>query len=105
MENISFCGINCEKCPVYVATIDGSLEKKQVVSREWGELYDRTFSVDEMICYGCKSDIRFFLCSKCDIESCNRDKGIGACRSCATYPCERIKAFNDYLDKNDVNYR
>lgn len=98
MENTnSYCGINCTKCPVYIATAAKSLELKQKIANDWGKLYNRNFTAEEMTCYGCKKEQRFSLCSKCDIERCNRAKGNQHCRVCKEYPCNRILEFESNL--------
>ncbi|MGV8147002.1 MAG: DUF3795 domain-containing protein [Alkaliphilus sp.] len=35
---MSYCGINCKKCPVYIASISNSKALKQEVALDWREL-------------------------------------------------------------------
>lgn len=100
----SYCGINCTKCPVYIATVTESLDLKQKVADDWGKLYNRSFTAEEMVCYGCKKDVRLSLCSKCDIEVCNIAKGNDNCRICREYPCNRISEFESNLKGKDMFY-
>ena len=97
---ISYCGFDCNECPVYVATIneDSDLRKKTAI--EWGEMYKRSFSDEDIVCYGCKSDKLFVLCAKCDFKDCSIEKGIEKCDDCHSYPCDRIKKFNNWIDDN-----
>lgn len=44
---------------------------KEKLAVEWGNLYKRSFSVNEMECHGCKSGKKFFLSNACDITLCN----------------------------------
>ena len=104
MKSISYCGVNCRNCPVYVATIENSDVKKSEVANDWSRLYNREFRSEDMTCFGCKSDTRFSLCSKCDIEKCNISKKNDNCRECREYPCERIKEFESNLEKENLNY-
>jgi len=104
MNSPSYCGINCEKCPVFIATITDSESMKSDVAEEWGRLYKRKFAFEEMTCYGCKSEIRFGLCSSCDIEKCNVSKGNENCRSCKEYPCNRISKFESNLKEEDLYF-
>ena len=97
MHRSSYCGINCEKCKVYVATIKNDDSLKQEIADEWSDLYKRSFNKEDMICYGCKSDTLFCLCSLCDIPGCNKKHNIENCEDCTEFSgCERIKRFFDY---------
>lgn len=100
----SYCGINCYKCPVYMATNSNSLEKKKEIAEAWGKMYKRAFLPEEMTCYGCKSKTHFLLCSKCDIVDCNKSRENEHCGECAIYPCERIQKFESSLKEKDLYY-
>ena len=96
MHRSSYCGVNCEKCKVYIGTNTNNDSIKQEVANEWSVLYKRDFNKEDMICNGCKSDTLFSLCSLCDIPSCNTARGIENCEECDVFPCERIRQFFDY---------
>ena len=100
MHRSSYCGVNCEKCRVYIGTMTDDDNIKQEIANEWGLLYKRDFKKADMNCKGCKSDIHFSLCASCDITSCNVDRGINNCEDCDIYPCERIKRFFNFHKNN-----
>jgi len=102
MHKSSFCGVNCEKCNVYIATTTDDNELKEKVIKEWGELYKRTFSIDDIKCFGCKSGVLFGLCALCDIRPCNEEKGTDSCEDCKVFPCDRMKRFYDFHKENDT---
>ena len=108
MHRSSYCGVNCEKCKVYVATMADDDNLKAEVAREWSLLYKNSFTkekdfiVSDMICHGCKSDIRFGLCKLCDIPECNIKHNVENCEDCAQFPCERIQRFFEYHKNNDT---
>lgn len=102
-RNIAYCGIDCLKCPVYIATITDNSELKHSVMQDWGKLYKREFTVEEIYCYGCRSEQLFILCSRCDIKPCNLKRGIEQCEQCCDYPCSRIQRFYDWCQKHNIN--
>jgi hypothetical protein len=102
MHRSSYCGINCEKCKVYLATISNDDNLKKEIANEWSALYKRDFSEDDMICKGCKSNTLFILCSSCNITSCNIERGIENCEECGAFPCDRYQAFLEYQKTNNT---
>lgn len=98
----AYCGINCGTCPLYLATVNGDEKLKAEVAEKWGKIYKRTLKIDEMKCKGCKSDLKFGACRKCDISTCNKNKGTNTCSECEVYPCDRIKSFIDWQGKNNT---
>ena len=102
MHRSSYCGVNCEKCKVYLATMSDSDALKTEIAHEWSILYNRDFKKEEMVCKGCKSDTRFYLCSACDIITCNVERDIESCEDCDVFPCERYQKFLEYHKNNDT---
>lgn len=102
MHKSSYCGVNCEKCNAYIASVTNDDCVRQKVIDEWGKLYKRTFHIEEINCRGCKSDALFGLCAKCDIRTCNNDKDIDNCGDCELFPCERIQRFFDFHRNNET---
>ncbi|MCL2663649.1 MAG: DUF3795 domain-containing protein [Oscillospiraceae bacterium] len=102
MHKSSYCGINCEKCKVYLATMADDDSLKQEIAKEWSALYKRKFTKEDMVCKGCKSDVLFALCSSCDITSCNKERGIENCNECVEFPCDRYQQFLDYQKINNT---
>ena len=99
---IAYCGVNCATCPLYIATTNDDVSMKQKISLKWGELYNRSFHIEDMKCYGCKSGKKFFLSNGCSITPCNTSKGIEICNQCPNYPCERISKFYEWQKNNDT---
>lgn len=101
-ELVAYCGINCADCQLYIATMNNDTQLKKEISLRWGKLYNRTFDIEDMQCYGCKSGKKIFLSKKCDITPCNINKGNDTCRQCENYPCERIIKFYEWQKSNDT---
>jgi hypothetical protein len=102
MHKSSYCGVNCEKCPVYIASTADDDGLRADVVRDWGTLYKREFKISDINCFGCKSDTLFGVCSKCDISVCNKNRGITSCADCTDFECDRIKRFYDYQRVNNT---
>ncbi|MCP3921193.1 MAG: DUF3795 domain-containing protein [Desulfobacterales bacterium] len=49
--------------------------------------------IEEMKCYGCRSDKRGQYCKACKMYACAVEKGINFCSECDEYPCSDIKQF------------
>ncbi len=100
---IAYCGINCESCKLYKATITSDEELKTEIANEWGVLYNRTLNTSNLNCHGCKSEIVYEACKHCDIKSCNQKKNIQSCNACLEYSaCERIKKFIKWQRDNNT---
>jgi hypothetical protein len=96
MHRSSYCGVNCEKCPVYIATMADDDSLRADTAKKWGAMYKREFKISEINCLGCKSGMLFGLCSQCDISLCNKNKNITNCADCPDFQCDRIKRFYEY---------
>ena len=102
MRRSSYCGVNCEKCKVYIGTLENDDRIRQEIADEWSILYKRGFKKEDLICTGCKSDTLFSLCSLCDIAPCNKERNIDNCEDCGVFPCDRIVKFFEYHKTNDT---
>lgn len=101
--HIAYCGINCESCKLYKATINDNAILRQELAGEWGALYKRNLDTLEMHCLGCKSNHVYDLCNNCDIKICNQNKKIDQCNNCEEYSsCDRIKKFKKWQLANNT---
>lgn len=102
-DNVAYCGIICTECPLYIATQKNDFEMKKKIQSEYEELYHRPFDLEDIKCYGCKSDKKFFLSNKCNITPCNKNKGIDTCSQCNNHPCKRIEKFYNWHEEHHTN--
>jgi hypothetical protein len=103
---LAYCGINCEKCPVFIATSKDDDALRQKTAREWSNLYAEileSFGIhslkpEDMNCYGCRSNRGLFIgCAGCQIRKCSQDKGFITCASCDEYEsCNMLNAFYSF---------
>jgi hypothetical protein len=95
--------MNCQKCPIFIATERDDESLRQKTAIEMANLYAdilETFGIDSLTpedinCLGCRSEIgRFFGCERCSIRQCCREKSLVTCANCQEYEsCDTLKGF------------
>jgi len=97
-EAVSYCGLVCRSCPIYLATREQDPKKKcqmrAEIARKINDLYKEDLKADDVTdCDGCKAESgRLFSPSKkCQIRSCAGKKGIENCAHCSQYACARLE--------------
>jgi len=89
MKKLSFCGMECEKCPLYEATVkndqDALRELAIACSTE-----NKIFQMEDMCCLGCWTKENDFskMCKDCEIRNCGKQQLVLNCGECVQYPCE-----------------
>jgi len=94
MEYISYCGLLCNECPVFIATAENDEQAKEKLAGEFsGERMQ--FTKDDMNCYGCfhKDTKNSKMCGGCEIRICAEGKGVKNCGYCSDYPCHYIDTY------------
>ena len=84
------CGLFCPACTIYIATTEDPKRLKKFA--EIAHL-----SVEDMKCYGCRSEKRQPYCENCKMVACAAKKGIDFCVECDEYPCEELKKFQSAM--------
>jgi len=81
---IACCGINCESCDAYIATVNNDNELREKTAKQWREAYNAPHITTESInCMGCRADgQKFDYCNHCEIRSCAVTKGFDNCGKC-----------------------
>jgi len=51
------------------------------------------YTVEQLTCRGCKTDVPACFCADCEMRLCARERGVAFCGECDDYPCEHNKAF------------
>ena len=89
------CGLYCGVCRLYTATQEGDLGLLGRLARIYARRLEdvNSLTADDLLCDGCLSKRRSFLCRACSIRDCTHDKGIQGCHCCDDFPCDRIDAF------------
>ena len=82
MKNlIAYCGLDCEKCDAYLATINDD----QALREKTAKLNNAPILPEHINCQGCRIDgIKTVFCdSICDIRQCALKKGVTTCGECS----------------------
>lgn len=88
---VSYCGLICNHCPVFIATENNDLEQKIKLSEEYSNSSYKV-SPEDINCTGCHADskITFKFCNECEIRICGIKKDIDNCGYCEEYPCSKL---------------
>ena len=93
-EIISYCGLNCSRCPIYLATTEPDSAKQIRMRIEIAELcnskYGKNYTyADINDCMGCLSlsgEI-FSGCLQCKVRTCAQFREVKNCAECPDYIC------------------
>jgi hypothetical protein len=69
---IAYCGLDCEKCDAYLATIHDDRALREKTAKLWSELNQITILPEQIDCEGCRADGRKTVyCDRlCQIRRC-----------------------------------
>ena len=72
-EMIAYCGLDCEKCDAYIATINDDQELREKTAKLWAELNNAPIFPEHINCQGCRVEgIKTVFCdSMCRIRHCS----------------------------------
>ncbi|MBQ9336428.1 MAG: DUF3795 domain-containing protein [Lentisphaeria bacterium] len=81
---IACCGLDCEKCDAYIATVKNDRALREKTAKLWSELNHVTIPPEQINCLGCRADgIKSAYCeSLCGIRQCALKKGLETCGAC-----------------------
>lgn len=82
---IAYCGLDCEKCDAYLATLHNDSALREKTAKLWSELNHVAIEPKDIRCQGCRADgVKTVFCDKlCDIRQCALKKGVTTCGDCA----------------------
>lgn len=85
---IAYCGLDCEKCDAYLATIHNNPSLRKKTAKRWSELNHITILPEDIRCEGCRTDgVKTVFCDTlCDIRQCALKKCVNTCGDCAQLP-------------------
>lgn len=87
MKNrIAYCGLDCEKCDAYLATVRDDQALREKTAREWSELNHAPIMPEHINCLGCRAEgVKTVFCeSLCQIRRCALQKGVETCGDCGS---------------------
>ena len=92
---IGYCGLDCEKCDAYLATINDDQALREKTAKLWAELNQAPILPEHIHCQGCRVDgVKTIFCDKlCAIRQCALKKGMATCGNCADLEsCSKVRA-------------
>ncbi len=90
---IAYCGLDCEKCDAYLATINDDQVLREKTAKLWAELNNAPILPEHINCEGCRIDgMKTVFCdSLCAIRQCALRKGVATCGDCPDVAkCETV---------------
>lgn len=81
---IAYCGLDCEKCDAYLATIHDDQALREKTAKRWAALNHAPILPEHINCHGCRVDgVKTVYCeSLCGIRPCAVEKGVATCGDC-----------------------
>ncbi len=112
-SSISFCGLDCSGCTVYLISRETNPSRKNEMISEIIREIKKHYNVDYKFedvngCDGCKTSkgILFSGCSNCKIRNCAMQKEIEKCACCEDYACgdllEMFKADHSAKERLEI---
>jgi hypothetical protein len=99
-EILSYCGLVCRTCPIYVVTRETDkaeqTRKRTEIAQACREQYGMNSGVADITdCDGCiaESGRLFSGCHDCAIRSCAKQRAIENCAYCSEYICQKLESF------------
>lgn len=82
---IACCGLDCEKCDAYLATIHNNSALREQTAKLWSEMNHAPITPEMINCMGCRMDgAKTPYCGTlCKIRKCVLKKGFDTCADCA----------------------
>lgn len=83
-DMIGYCGLDCEKCDAYLATIHDDQALREKTAKLWAELNDAPILPEHINCMGCRVDgVKTVYCDGlCPIRQCALERGVVTCGGC-----------------------
>ena len=82
--NIAYCGLDCEQCDAYIATLHDDQALREKTARLWAELNHAPILPEHIHCQGCRADgAKTVFCEQlCAVRRCARQRGVVTCGDC-----------------------
>jgi hypothetical protein len=82
---IAYCGLDCEKCDAYIATINNDDALREKTAKLWAEMNNAPITAEMIHCMGCRIDgVKTPFCdSMCEIRQCALKKDFDTCGDCS----------------------
>ncbi|MFO7882028.1 MAG: DUF3795 domain-containing protein [Kosmotogaceae bacterium] len=91
MNKIAYCGLLCEECEIYKATIKNDNNLREDTAKRFSS-YNYPLSKEDINCLGCSGNEKdlFRFCNECEIRLCGIKREVNNCGECDDYPCDKL---------------
>ncbi len=92
---IAYCGLDCEKCDAYLATLNDDQALREKTAKLWADLNNAPILPEHINCQGCRVEgVKTVFCdSLCGIRQCGLKKGVMTCGDCPDMEkCQTVEA-------------
>jgi hypothetical protein len=93
LEELAYCGCDCQGCDLYKATRDNNMRVKEEFCRNWEKNLGVKIKPEDAACDGCRSTtgrLGYHCGNVCDVRKCGLSRGVKSCAVCADFPsCEK----------------
>lgn len=96
---IAYCGLDCEKCDAYLATIRHDEALREKTAELWSELNHTPITPDQIYCEGCRADgMKTAYCEHlCAIRKCAVKRSAKTCGACPDMgTCPTLKPITEH---------
>ena len=83
-DMIGYCGLDCESCDAYLATVKDDQALRERTAKVWAELNHAPILPEHINCEGCRMNgAKTVFCDRlCGIRQCAIKKGVTTCGDC-----------------------
>ena len=83
-DMIAYCGLDCEKCDAYIATVNDDQALRERTAELWAALNGAPIRPEHINCEGCRaSGLKTVFCeSLCSVRRCALERGVETCGRC-----------------------
>ncbi len=99
-DQIGYCGLDCETCDAYIATVRNDQALREKTAKLWAELNHAPILPEHIHCEGCRSKgAKTIFCeAMCEIRKCALGKDVSTCGGCPEW--ERCPTLGTVLENN-----
>ncbi len=103
---IAYCGLDCEKCDAYIATVNNDDALREKTAKCWAELNNAPITAEMINCEGCRVDgMKTPYCDcMCEVRQCALKNGVETCGDCAEIEsCKTVGAVLNCSEEAKAN--
>lgn len=83
-NRIAYCGLDCEECDAYLATMNDDQALREKTAKRWSELNRVRILPEHINCEGCRMEgVKTVFCDRlCGIRRCALERKVTTCGDC-----------------------